>query len=68
MQPHQRLEAALEMSTALRNTLASGVRSRHPDYSAEQVSLAVSRLMFGDKLFSEACPGVDQHADEDDGE
>jgi hypothetical protein len=61
MQPHQRLEAALEMSTALRNMVVSGVRSRHPDYTPEQVEWAVSRLMLGDQLFGEVCPGVDIH-------
>jgi hypothetical protein len=59
MQPHQRLKVALEMSTSLRNTVVSGVRSRHPDYTLEQVTLAVSRLMLGDQLFGEVCPGVD---------
>jgi predicted RNA polymerase sigma factor len=59
MRPDRRLELALEMSTALRNVAASGVRSRHPDYSEEQVKLAVARLTLGDELFSRAYPGVD---------
>jgi predicted RNA polymerase sigma factor len=59
MRPDRRLELALEMSTALRNVAASGVRSRQSDYSEEQVKLAVARLTLGDELFSRAYPGVD---------
>src|SRR4029077_12585712 len=48
MPAHRRLELALQMSTALRNLAASGVRSRHPDYSEKQVRLAVARLTLGE--------------------
>jgi hypothetical protein len=59
MQPHQRLELALQMSTTLRNVVASGVRHRHPGYTEEQVRLAVVRLTLGEELFARAYPGVD---------
>jgi hypothetical protein len=59
MQPHRRLELAFQMSTTLRNVAASGVRSRHPDYSEEQVRLAVARLTLGEELFSRVYPGAD---------
>ena len=59
MQPHRRLELALQMSTSLRNLAASGVRGRHPDYTERQVQLAVARLTLGDELFGKAFPGVD---------
>ena len=48
-----------ELSDAVREIAAEGVRSRHPEYSDEQVRLAVIRLTLGEKLFREAYPGVD---------
>jgi hypothetical protein len=61
MPPQRRLELALQMSTALRNVAAAGVRSRHPEYTEQQVRLAVARLTLGEKLFAQAYPGVDVH-------
>jgi hypothetical protein len=59
MAPSRRLELALQMSDSLRRVVASGVRSRHPEYSEEQVRLAVTRLWLGEDLFRKAYPGVD---------
>jgi hypothetical protein len=58
MAPSRRLELALQMSDTLRRTVAAGVRSRHPDYSEEQVRLAVCRLWLGEQLFRQVHPGV----------
>jgi hypothetical protein len=58
MSPERRLELALEMSRSLRQLVASGVRSRHPDYTEEQVRLAVARLTLGHELFAKVYPGV----------
>lgn len=58
MSPERRLELALQMSDSLRATVAAGVRSRHPALTAEQVRLAVIRLLVGDELFRRAYPGV----------
>jgi hypothetical protein len=59
MAPSRRLELALQMSDTLRRTVASGVRSRHPEYGEEQVRLAVSRLWLGEDLFRQVYPGVE---------
>jgi hypothetical protein len=59
MAPSRRLELALQMSDTLRRVVASGVRSRHPEYSEEQVRIAVARLWLGDELFRQAYPGVE---------
>ncbi|HEX5269626.1 MAG TPA: hypothetical protein VFW33_04015 [Gemmataceae bacterium] len=59
MPPSRRLELACEMSDTLRRTVAAGVRGRHPDYSEEQVRLAVARLWLGDELFRKVYPGVE---------
>jgi hypothetical protein len=55
----RRLELAFEMSNSLRRIVAAGVRNRHPEYSPEQVRLAVIRLTLGEDLFRQAFPGVD---------
>jgi hypothetical protein len=59
MSPNRRLELALQMSDSLRSVVAAGVRNRHPDYSEEQVRLAVARLWLGDELFHQVHPGVE---------
>jgi hypothetical protein len=59
MSPNRRLGLAFEMSDTLRRTVTDGVRSRHPDYSEDQVRLAVARLWLGDDLFRKVYPGVE---------
>ncbi len=59
MPPERRLELALSMSDSLRALVAAGVRSRHPEYDARQVRLAVSRISLGDELFRKVYPGTD---------
>jgi len=51
MSGRKRLELAFQMGNSLRRLSAEGVRSRHPEYTAEQVKLAVIRLTLGDVLF-----------------
>jgi hypothetical protein len=59
LSPSRRLELALQMSDSLRKTVEAGVRRRHPEYTGDQVRLAVIRLYLGDQLFGEVYPGVD---------
>lgn len=59
MTPEKRLELAFEMTNELRHRLAEGVRHRHPEYSEEQVRLAVIHLTLGDDLFRKVYPGVE---------
>jgi hypothetical protein len=58
MSPGKRIELALELSDEARHLVVAGVRSRHPEYSAEQVRLAVFRLMRGKDVFEMVYPGV----------
>jgi hypothetical protein len=58
MPASRRLELAMDMSAALREVTAAGVRQRHPDYDERQVRLAVVRLTIGDILFQKAFPGA----------
>jgi hypothetical protein len=59
MPPLRRFELALEMGETARSLSAAGVRSRHPDYTEEQVRLAVIRLRLGEELFHKVYPGMD---------
>lgn len=51
-----RLRITFEACANLRSLAAAGVRMRHPDYTEEQVRLAVTRLMAGDEVFNKLLP------------
>ena len=57
--PEARLEMALELTHNLRELVATGVRSRHPNHNEDQVRLAVTRLMAGEKVFRRLLPDVE---------
>lgn len=57
MGPSRRLEIAFELSEALLATFISGIRSRHPDYSDQEVKRAAARLLLGEHLFRLAYSG-----------
>ena len=54
-----RLRASFEAGENLRQLAASGVRMRHSDYSADQVRLAVIKLMLGKEMFKKVLPNVE---------
>lgn len=58
LSPDRRLEMALELSDSLRSVTAAGVRSRHPEFTEEQVHFAVLRLTLGNELFAKVYPGA----------
>src|SRR5262249_8370023 len=51
MPAQKRLRMVFELSDSLRSIVAAGVRSRHPEFTAEQVKLEVIRLTLGEELF-----------------
>jgi hypothetical protein len=53
MPPGRRLEIAMQMSEDILEIAAAGVRQRHPDYSDEQVHMALISMRLGEKLFRE---------------
>jgi hypothetical protein len=55
--PTRRAQLAAQMSVDTRRLTREGIRSRHPDYTAEQTELALRRLLYGDELFRRAWPG-----------
>ncbi len=56
MTPEQRLHLGFQLSRMSRRLQEEGVRRRHPDYSEEQVRLAVARVNLGEELFRKAYP------------
>jgi hypothetical protein len=47
MAPQQRLQQALRMNRSMRELLAAGFRSRHPEWTEAQVSRAVAdRILY----------------------
>jgi hypothetical protein len=56
MGPERRLRAALDLTQTSRRLLAAGVRSRHPDYTENQVKLATIKLTLGADLFASVYP------------
>jgi hypothetical protein len=59
MPASRRLAIALELTESLLQETAAGVRSRHPEYTEDEVRLAVIRQSLGDELFRQVYPGVD---------
>jgi hypothetical protein len=56
MTAEQRDELGAQLSENVRTVAAEGVRRRHPNYSNDQVRLAVIKLQLGETLFAEAYP------------
>lgn len=56
MTPSRRVELALEMSERAFATTAAGIRSRHGDYTDDDVEWALKRVRVGDPLFGAAWP------------
>lgn len=59
MPPERRFEIGLELNALSRRLLEAGVRARHPEYTDEQVRLAVIRLLLPEDLFRAAYPGAE---------
>lgn len=57
--PYGRVETAFRLTASARALAAAGIRHRHPDYSDEQVDVAMARLVLGDDLVREVWPDRD---------
>jgi hypothetical protein len=55
--PTGRLRLAGRSSTDTREVARAGIRSRHPEYTDDEVDLALRRILYGDELFGKAWPG-----------
>ena len=56
MTPDERVRLGLQLSEMVRKSLLEGVRSRHPEYTQDQLRLAVIRLILPEDLFAAAYP------------
>ena len=54
MTPEARLQVALELTEMSRQLLVDGIRARHPEYSDEQVRLAMIRVWLTPELYRQA--------------
>jgi hypothetical protein len=54
-----RARMTFQLCDQVRRFAAAGVRSRHPDYTDEQIRFAVIRLRLGERLFAKVYPGID---------
>lgn len=59
MPPERKHQIAAELSENVRQIAAQGVRSRHPEYTDDEVRLAVIKLSIGEQLFRQAYPDVE---------
>jgi len=59
MEPVKRLELALDMSNEWHRRIVADVRSRHPDYTEQQVRMAVLYLKQGKEIFQMVYPAVE---------
>jgi hypothetical protein len=50
MTPKDRLQLANAMSTEVRSLAESGIRQRHPEYSAEERQAALAEMFLGREL------------------
>ena len=56
MSPEERLQRGSELSRFCRGLLADGVKHRHPNYTEDEVRLAVIRIELGNELFVKVYP------------
>lgn len=56
MTPSQRIEEGARLCKFTRHMMRAGIRMRHPEYSADQVEMALARLLWGDDLYKKARP------------
>jgi hypothetical protein len=56
MSSSERLDLAIDLAATSRKLLAEGVRQRHPEYTVDEVRLAVIRLLIPESLFIKAYP------------
>ena len=54
--PSGRFLLGVKMAEEIRQLTAAGIRSRHPEYTDQEVWFALLRLSLGPELFREAWP------------
>jgi len=57
MTAEQRVRLSMRLTETWRNRIVAGVRRRHPNYTEQQMRMAVLYLMHGKELFQKVYPG-----------
>ncbi len=57
--PGERLRRTFDLIDFAERLSAAGIRQRHPDYTDEQVRMALIRMRLGDELFKQVYPYVE---------
>jgi hypothetical protein len=60
MDPSDRLQVGLELTRISRDLMAQGIRTRHPEYSDDDVQWALIRAWLGPQTFQRAYPASPQ--------
>ena len=53
----ERVAIMFRLSAATRAVTRAGILARHPDYTPDEITLALARLTLGDDLVGKAWPG-----------
>lgn len=56
MGPERRLQLGMELIQTSRKLVAEGVRRRHPEYTEDQIRLAIIRIVLPEELLDTAFP------------
>lgn len=56
LSPAERFAEGARLCVSARRVMRDGIRHRHPEYSDEQVAMALARLLWGDPLYRAARP------------
>ncbi|MCC7083933.1 MAG: hypothetical protein IT427_02875 [Pirellulales bacterium] len=55
----ERLRRTFDLIDFAERLSAAGIRQRHPDYTEEQVRMALARMRLGDEVFQQVYPRVE---------
>lgn len=56
MSGEQRVQIGFDLSAISRSLQTEGIRTRHPEYTEDEIRLALIRINLGDELFRRAYP------------
>ncbi|BBM83330.1 hypothetical protein [Candidatus Uabimicrobium amorphum] len=59
MSIEQKAKITFGMCDSIRELSRAGIKDRHPEYSKEQIDLALIKLTVGQELFAKAYPNIE---------
>jgi len=58
MEPEKKLELSFMLCELVKAFLKEGVKNRHPEYSDDEIELAVQKILLGEELFKKVYPSA----------